>query len=125
MTPAEFRCAREYLGLAPEWLARHLGMSARAINQWEQPTGPNPSVAASKFLAHMLDQAELLVGKLTVQAEGNTLPVPFNAQSRNGFPPSYWRAIGSRVAERTRATLYYGDLEGLAREITAPTSKAK
>lgn len=36
MTDAEFRVVREYLGLTPEWLAGHLGVSPRTVRHWEQ-----------------------------------------------------------------------------------------
>jgi hypothetical protein len=36
MTDAEFRVVREYLGLTGEWLAVHLGVSARTVRHWEQ-----------------------------------------------------------------------------------------
>src|SRR5690606_40083818 len=36
MTPAEFRVVREFLGLTPEWLAAHLGVSGRTVRHWEQ-----------------------------------------------------------------------------------------
>jgi hypothetical protein len=35
MTDAEFRVVREFLGLTPEWLATHLGVSARTVRHWE------------------------------------------------------------------------------------------
>lgn len=35
MTDAEFRVVREFLGLTPEWLGAHLGVSARTVRHWE------------------------------------------------------------------------------------------
>lgn len=35
MTDAELRVVREYLGLSPEWLAEHLGVSGRTVRHWE------------------------------------------------------------------------------------------
>ena len=122
MTPAEFRCAREHLGLPAQWLAAHLGVNTRTIWQWERPTS-TPPVYASKAMQLLLDGAEHIVGILTVKTQGDApLPVPVgNAQSPSKFPDSYWRAIASRVSERTSATLVYGDLEKLARKISSET----
>lgn len=35
MNDAEFRSLREYLGLSPDWLARHLQVNERAVRRWE------------------------------------------------------------------------------------------
>jgi transcriptional regulator with XRE-family HTH domain len=36
MTDAEFKVVREFLGLTGDWLAGHLGVSARTVRHWEQ-----------------------------------------------------------------------------------------
>lgn len=42
MTDAEFRTIREFLGLTSDWLAAHLGVSARTVRHWEQGKYPVP-----------------------------------------------------------------------------------
>jgi hypothetical protein len=42
MTDAEFKVAREFLGLTGDWLAGHLGVSPRTVRHWEQGKYPIP-----------------------------------------------------------------------------------
>lgn len=42
MTDAEFKVVREFLGLTGDWLAQHLGVSARTVRHWEQGKYPIP-----------------------------------------------------------------------------------
>lgn len=42
MADAEFRIAREFLGLTGDWLAAHLGVNARTVRSWEQGRYPIP-----------------------------------------------------------------------------------
>lgn len=51
MTAAEFRIARERLGVSGDWLAAHLGVSGRTVRRWEADTAPVPDGVAADLRA--------------------------------------------------------------------------
>ncbi len=56
MTAAEFRLAREYLGVTGEWLAARLGVAARTVRRWEQGSAVVPVGAAGEVGALLAEQ---------------------------------------------------------------------
>jgi hypothetical protein len=111
MTPAEFRCAREHMGLNVNWLAHRLGTTPRTINRWESPFNTIAIPAdAVKFMNDMLAAASRVVGMLTLRCKeqpGKPLIVP--SYEVNDLPVNWYRMLASRVRERTGVTLVYGD----------------
>lgn len=107
MSDAELRVVREYLGLSPEWLAEHLGVSGRTVRHWEAgkyaiPDGVRFEVEdLEKRTAEWID---VLVPKLL------DLPEPAVAVYRTDadyhaaepgsqFPASWHRAVVARLAQ--------------------------
>jgi hypothetical protein len=108
MTGAEFHCAREFLGLPPQWVAAKVGVHIKTVYQWEKAdTVPD---RAQTFMRTMLSVAERYVGRMTVTWQGDEIPVPRGrdlSQSPSEPPASFHRAIASRVAERTGKRIIY------------------
>lgn len=55
MTAAEFRIAREMLGVSGEWLASRLGVTERQVRRWEAGTSPVPDGVAGE-VGDLLDE---------------------------------------------------------------------
>lgn len=114
MTPAEFRCAREYLGLSCQWVAEKLRVNTRTVSGWEEGRNQPPDYAV-EFLTGALEVAAQTVGTLTVkwaaQKGQRPLPVPRGEASPHGqeFPAQYYRRIASRVSERSGVTVDYDE----------------
>jgi hypothetical protein len=47
MTPAEFRCLYEYLGVTRSWIANFLNVDVADVVRWEESVDPVPAPAAS------------------------------------------------------------------------------
>jgi hypothetical protein len=108
MTGAEFHCAREFLGLPPQWVAAKIGVHIKTIYQWEKPGNGNVPDRALTFMRTMLAMAERMVGRMTVEWQGDSIPVPHGRELTPSQPPaSFHRAIASRVAERTGKRITY------------------
>lgn len=110
MTPAEFRCAREYLGLPINWLAAYMDVAERTVNRWETATTPIPEHARAA-LSNLLVYTEGCVEK-TVKA-GLKRPLVTSADtspeiSPKEFPASWHRMLCSRIVERTNVAVGYG-----------------
>ena len=63
MTAAEFRIAREMLGVSGEWLAGRLGVADRQVRRWEAGNSPVPDGVAGELSAgaRVEDVAEAVV----------------------------------------------------------------
>ena len=111
LTPAEFRCFYEYLGLTRPWIAQYLNVDEADVRGWEDGTDPIPVSAATelKGLARVADE---LVHKLAtdLQAGGVMTTYRTDAQFRAAdpfgltYPASWHRAVAARVADRTPTT---------------------
>jgi len=106
MTPAEFLCAREFLGLSTNWIAVKLKVTVPTVHTWQSTKVPP---YAADFMAEMLAAAQQAVGRLTLEwpQRGEKLPVPPGSNGDDTFPPRYYRAIAARVQERTSIGLTY------------------
>jgi DNA-binding transcriptional regulator YiaG len=109
MTGAEFHCAREFLGLPPQWVAAKVGVHIKTVYQWEKPGKGNVPERARLFMATMLSAAERAVGNMTIKWEADEIPIPHGRDltPNSQYPSSFHRAIASRVAERTGKRLVY------------------
>jgi transcriptional regulator with XRE-family HTH domain len=111
MTDAEMRVVREYLGLTPEWLADHLGVSARTVRHWEAgkyaiPDGVRLEVEdlearTSEFVAGVIDKLMDLPdpGVITYRTDAEY----HAAHPEIPFPASWHRAVIARVAQEVPA----------------------
>jgi hypothetical protein len=116
VTPAEFRCAREFLGLSTQWVAEKLKVDSRDVRTWESGLAEIPA-GATEFMQELLAAASQTVGTLTIKwSEQNgdkAIPVPNGEVMPDGeMPARYYRHIASRVAERTQLGIDYGNPTG-------------
>ncbi len=107
MTDAEFKVVREYLGLTGDWLAGHLGVSARTVRHWEQGKYPIPDGVRLE-----MEDLEARTGAFVdaVVAQLMDLPEPgvityrsddeyHSAHPDVPFPASWHRAVVARIAQ--------------------------
>jgi transcriptional regulator with XRE-family HTH domain len=106
MSPAEFRVAREYLGLTGDWLARRLDVNPRTVRSWEQGRDPIPDGVRKEII----DLEELtasfvadVVGQFLDRPDPVVITYRSDAEYRRAWPdarfPAAWhRAIVARVA---------------------------
>lgn len=107
MTPAEFKVAREFLGLTGDWLAEHLNVSGRTVRHWEQGKYPIPdgvrlqiegleartSAFITGLVVKLMDLPE--PGVITYRDDAEYLAAHPDAE----FPASWHRAVIARVAQ--------------------------
>lgn len=107
MTDAELRVVREYLGLTPEWLASHLGVSGRTVRHWEQGKYPIPDGVRLE-----IEHLEAQTGEVVSAAIDQLMDLPdpavvtyrsdeeyHAAHPEIRFPASWHRAVIARVAQ--------------------------
>lgn len=119
MTDAELRVVREYLGLTPEWLADHLGVSARTVRHWEAgkyaiPDGVRLEIQdleartgqfVDGVIAKLMDLPD--PGVITYRADADY----HTAHPDVPFPASWHRAVVARVAQEVPAlAIAYADI---------------
>lgn len=111
MTDAEFRTIREFLGLTGDWLAAHLGVSARTVRHWEQGKYSIPD-GVRLAIEDLENRTGQFIGGC-VEALMD-LPDPGVIVYRNdveyhaahpeiGFPASWHRAAVARIALKVPA----------------------
>ncbi|GGN39371.1 transcriptional regulator with XRE-family HTH domain [Actinoplanes campanulatus] len=106
MTDAEFRVVREHLGLTGDWLAGHLGVSARTVRHWEQGKYPIPD-GVRLAMEDIERRTGEFIGGCVEKLVG--IPDPGVLVYRNDheyhaahpeveFPASWHRAVVARIA---------------------------
>lgn len=105
MTPAEFKCAREMMGLSTAWLAARWGVSNMSVQRWERNRAlPKPLDG---------DVREMLDGFLGRVEEGaarcdGLIEVPrTDAECLGEYPSAYYRRIAALVALRTHGEIVF------------------
>ncbi|WP_405673316.1 helix-turn-helix domain-containing protein [Streptomyces sp. NBC_01530] len=107
MTPAEFKVAREFLGLTGDWLAVHLGVSARTVRHWEQGKFTIPDgvrLAVEDLEARTGGFIDGIIEKLMDLPEPGVVTYRDDAEYKAAhpgaeFPASWHRAVIARVAQ--------------------------
>jgi hypothetical protein len=107
MTDAEFRVVREFLGVTPEWLAAHLGVSGRTVRHWEQGKYPIPDGVRLE-----IEDLERRTGEFIDQIIPQLLDMPepgvityrtdeeyHAAHPEVPFPAAWHRAVVARIAQ--------------------------
>lgn len=107
MTDAELRVVREYLGLSPEWLAEHLGVSARTVRHWEAGRYAIPDGVRLE-----IEDLEARTGQFVGGAVEKLMDLPdpgvvtyrtdaeyHAAHPEIPFPASWHRAVVARIAQ--------------------------
>lgn len=106
MTPAEFRVARESLGLSGPWLAAHLGVSDRTQRHWESGRYPIPDGVrleverlladadqhVTAYIKHMMDMSEPVMITYVTDDQYHA------AHTDSPYPASWHRAVAARVS---------------------------
>jgi hypothetical protein len=111
MTDAEFRVVREYLGLTGDWLAEHLGVSARTVRHWEQGKYAIPDGVRLAMEGLEQETAEFvgaIVGQLMDVPDPVVIVYRSDTEYRRAHPdldwPASWhRAVIARVAQEVPA----------------------
>lgn len=101
MTDAEFRVAREYLGLTGEWLAQHLGVSSRTVRHWEQGRFAVPDGVRLEMDRLKRDTAQYVAEvstKLMDMPEPAVFVYRTDAEFHADVPDSDWPASWQRAA---------------------------
>lgn len=114
MTPAEFRCMREYLGLPLNWVAATLGVTERTINRWETGHTPIPERAAAAMQQLNEYTARCIDKLIRRKAVNGGKPLRTTADDTQpietwGFPASWHRMMMAQVAAATGRGIEYSD----------------
>jgi hypothetical protein len=107
MTPAELRVVREFLGLSPEWLGVHLGVSGRTVRHWEYGKYAIPDgvrLEIEKLEAQTGEYVGAVVDQLMDLPDPVIVTYRTDAEYRSADPgsplPASWhRAVIARVAQ--------------------------
>ena len=122
MTPAEFRVARESLGLSGPWLAAHLGVSDRTQRHWESGRYQIPDGVRLE-IERLLADADQHVTAHIERMTGMPDPVMITyatdeqyhaAHTDSPYPASWHRAVAARVSREVPglSIVYPNDEEG-------------
>ncbi|AUH70561.1 MULTISPECIES: helix-turn-helix domain-containing protein [Gordonia] len=108
MTGAEFRVARERLGVTGAWIAAQLGVQDRTVRRWDAGTSVIPPRVAAQVRS-MLAATDDFIDQVTaaIREDGDTV-VPIYIDDEQlwehwpdvTYPASWHRAALGRVAER-------------------------
>lgn len=105
MTPAEFKATREALGLSSQWLADRWGAALHSVQRWERSRTLPAELARDFESIEDAFRDEVASGIADAAA---SLDIPrVNADSPDGFPAAYHRAVALRIAEATGARLVF------------------
>lgn len=115
LSPAEFRCVREWLGLTPLWMADHLGVAESAVHRWEAGVSSLPVGAASELLRLAETTHDALDDMIdSVKDLHNPTIVTYRTDTsyREHFPEQDWpaswhRALCARLAAETPVRIEY------------------
>ena len=120
MTPAEFRVARESMGMSGPWLAAHLGVSDRTQRHWEAGRYPIPDgvrLEIERLLAdtdqHVTAHIERMMGMPDpVMITYATDEQYHAAHPDSPYPASWHRAVAARVSREVPGlSIAYPDAE--------------
>lgn len=106
MTPAELKARRERMGLSAQWLAARWGVSLLSVQRWERSRAIPDALAAD--FESIEDAFRDAVDTGAWRGE-RVLTVPrVDAESLDGYPSAYHRAVALAIAERTGARIEFG-----------------
>lgn len=113
ITPAEFRCLRERLGLTENWLAERWGVAKQSVIRWERYRELPTAIADDlmKIKQNFDSSVENLAKKYKA---GDTLSIPAtrdndDVASMARYPQRMVRAIAWAVHEKTGCKIAYPD----------------
>lgn len=106
MTPAEFRCTRDTLGLPAGWLAGRLDVTVRTVGKWESGESPIPP-GATRELEDAADAMEHLIARLrehhttqnaVVMGVPRTDADAARMKPAHDYPAAFWQRAAAAVA---------------------------
>lgn len=105
MTPAEFRVAREALGLSGPWLAAYLGVSDRTQRHWESGRYQIPDgvrLEIERLLADTDQHVTAYIKRMREMSEPVMITYvtdeQYHAATDSPYPASWHRAVAARVS---------------------------
>lgn len=105
MTPAELKATREALGLSSQWLADRWGVALYSVQRWERNRAVPAELARDFESIEARFRDEVATG---IAGAAASLAIPrVDADSPDGFPAAYHRAVALRIAEATGARLVF------------------
>lgn len=121
MTAAEFRVAREYLGLTLRWLAEHFKVNERTPPRWESGESPvPPGIAAGLELLEEVTAVHVTVAIDACNDMRDPALLTYRTDAEyhahhpeQPWPASWHRAVVARVAH---------EVSGLAIDYWTPAS---
>lgn len=106
MTGAEFKVAREWLGLTTRWLADHFGVQERTVQRYDSGALPVPDWARERMEALAIDAASVVDEIVAAAGAAPLVTYRTDAEYRAHrpnvtYPASWHRAIVARAREVT------------------------
>ena len=109
LTPAEFHCLRQQLGLTTKWLANRWRVTERSVQRWE-----NSRCLPLEFTEDILTLRRRQLDMIRTQCEQamrtqSGIMVPRKNIMPVEYPAEWWQIIAWHVHEQTGATILYTD----------------
>ena len=108
LTPAEFHCLRQQLGVTTRWLSERWNVTERSVQRWEN-NRMLPVEFTEDLLALRARQLDLIRTQCeeAMRAQSGVM-VPRKTITAE-FPAEWWQIIAWHVHEQTGATILYAD----------------
>ena len=109
LTPAEFHCLRQRLGVTAKWLASRWNVTERSVQRWEN-FRCLPLEFTEDVLALRTRQFDLIRTQCeeAMRAQIGVM-VPHKNIMPAEYPDEWWQIIAWHVQEKTGATILYTD----------------
>lgn len=104
MTPAEFKCLRESMGLSTKWLSVRWDVSEFSVQRWER-NRPLPDSLAQDM--HMLKLAFEDDVKAMIESGVAAVVVPRVDDPALDHPAPWYRAVAQRAADNCGVGIVY------------------
>lgn len=105
MTPAEFKCLRESMGLSTKWLAIRWDVAESSVKRWEH-TRTLPDALETDLL-NLRRQFNEAVTRLSTTTTPIVVP-RVDSESPDRWPAAWHRAIAQQASDRCGASIIYG-----------------
>lgn len=105
MTPAEFKCAREMMGLSTAWLAKRWGVSNVSVQRWER--NRELPKAIERDMNGMLAEFLREVDEGSARCDGSIEVPRTDAECLGEYPSAYYRRVAALVALRTSGEIVF------------------
>lgn len=105
MTPAEFKCLRELMGLSTRFLSERWGVSEMSVQRWER----NRTIPREfeGDVEGMVRDFLSLVRRGIDRSDGSIEAPRTDAECRGEFPSAYYRRAAALVSLRTLGEIVF------------------